>query len=481
MFSWPASPELTKSGIIYYVLNQTYVFVDIETNGGNGEHGKIIEVAALKVHGGVVIDQYVSFINPGSSVPYWITRLTGITGEDVADAPSFTDIADELFQFLDGAIFVAHNVLFDYSFLRRQFKAAGYDFAPQLLCTVKLSRALYPEHTGHSLEKIIQRHHIPVAARHRALDDAKAMLTFTQIALAEKGEAALRDNINRQLKTKNLPPNVDEKVIHDLPDTPGIYIFEDDAGAPLYVGKSINIRSRVRSHFADATTVAKEMKLSLQSHNISYIQTDTELEALLLESAKVKELQPVFNRQLRRKTTQTLLTSSETADGYLSISVTQGDLADIEDVSRIYGVFPSRQRTKSYLEEIARTFQLCPKLLGLEKASGFCFRFQLGLCKGACGGREAPASYNQRVQLALERTKIESWPFASKVIVKLSDHRSLIVNHWIIEAIVNHALDPDITRLTNAFDLDTYKILRSFIRKHPTAVSLMPPDFLEAY
>ena len=466
----------TKSGIISYVLDQTYVFVDIETNGGNGEQGRITEVAALKVIGGEVVEEYTSLVNPGSPIPYWITRLTGIATADVADAPYFADIAAELFAFMDGAIFVAHNVLFDYSFLKRQFKAAGFDFKPKLLCTVKLSRALYPEHTGHSLEKIIQRHRIPVAARHRALDDIKATFAFTQIALAEKGREAVLENIQKQLKTKNLPPNVDETVIASLPDTPGIYIFEDDAGTPLYVGKSINIRTRVRSHFADATTIAKEMKLSLQSHNISYVQTDTELEALLLESAKVKELQPIFNRQLRRKTTQTLLASQETVDGYLSIAVQTGDLADIEDTSRIYGVFPSRQRAKSYLEDIARTFQLCPKLLGLEKASGFCFRYQLGLCKGACGGKEAPDSYNQRVQLALERTKIESWPFASKVVVKLSEQRSLIVNHWIIEAIVNHALDLDITRLTNAFDIDTYKILRAFIRKHPTSVSLMPPE-----
>lgn len=457
------------------MLDQTYVFVDIETNGGNGEQGRITEVAALKIVAGEIVEEYTSLVNPGAPIPYWITRLTGITTADVADAPYFEDIAAELFAFMEGAVFVAHNVLFDYSFLKRQFKAAGYDFKPKLLCTVKLSRALYPEHKGHSLEKIIQRHNIPVAARHRALDDIKATFAFTQIALAEKGQEALAENIRLQLKTKNLPPNVDEAVITSLPDTPGIYIFEDDAGTPLYVGKSINIRTRVRSHFADATTVAKEMKLSLQSHNISYIQTDTELEALLLESAKVKELQPIFNRQLRRKTTQTLLMSSETTDGYLSIAVDKGDLADIEDPSRIYGVFPSRQRAKAYLEEMARTFQLCPKLLGLEKASGFCFRYQLGLCKGACGGKEAPASYNQRVQLALERTKIESWPFASKVIVKLSEQRSLIVNHWIIEAIVSHALDVDVTHLTNPFDIDTYKILRAFIRKHPSHVSLMPP------
>lgn len=217
------------------------VFVDIETNGGNSERGRVIEVAAIKVSGDEIIDTFTSLINPGGDIPYWITKLTGITTSDVIDAPYFDDIADQLYQFLDGAIFVAHNVLFDYSFLKREFAAHGFDFHPKLFCTVKMSRALWPEHTGHSLEKIIARHQIPVSARHRAYDDAKAMYDFVRLTIAAKGSASFMANIARQLKTKSLPPHVDEAVILALPDGPGIYIFEDDAGTPLYVGKSVNI------------------------------------------------------------------------------------------------------------------------------------------------------------------------------------------------------------------------------------------------
>ncbi len=450
------------------------VFVDIETNGGSGPRGRVIEVAAIKVSHGKIIDTYTSLVNPGGDVPYWITRLTGITTADLIDAPYFQDIAPQLYDFMNDSIFVAHNVLFDYSFLKREFTAVGYDFKPKLFCTVKMSRALWPEHRGHSLEKIITRHGITFAARHRAYDDAKAMFDYTKLTIAVKGKESFLENIARQLKTKTLPPNVDETVILNLPDSPGVYIFEDDVGAPLYVGKSVNIRSRVRSHFSNATTIAKELKMTLASHNVSFISTETEVEALLLESAKVKELQPIFNRQLRRKTKQSVFLRQFNDDGYETIYIENTDLASLSNFDNIYGVYTTKTQAKSRLEAAARTFQLCPKLLGLEKAKNACFRYQLGLCKGACIAKESPELYNRRVELALERSKIDTWPFKSEVVVRISETRSIIVDQWIVKSVVEHAYDdPLVTPLDNGFDIDTYKIIRGYIRKNPGAVSLI--------
>lgn len=451
------------------------VFVDIETNGGNGPRGRVTEVAAIKVAGGEIIDTFTSLVNPGSDVPYWITQLTGITNADLADAPYFDDIAAQLYDFMNGSIFVAHNVLFDYSFLKREFASVGYNFKPKLFCTVKMSRALWSEHRGHALEKIITRHGIPFSARHRAYDDARAMYDFVKLTIAEKGPAAFRENIARQLKTKSLPPHVSESVILDLPESPGIYIFEDDTGAPLYVGKSVNIRSRVRSHFANATTIAKELKMTLTSHNVSFITTETEVEALLLESAKVKELQPIFNRRLRRATKQSVFLREFDDDGYETIRIENTDLSQHQNLENVYGVYTTKSQAKARLEAAAKTFQLCPKLLGLEKAAGACFRYQLGFCKGACIGEESPELYNRRVELALERSKVESWPFKSDVAVRISETRSIIVDQWIVKSVVEHAFDEStITMLENGFDIDTYKIIRSYIRAHPEAVSLVP-------
>ena len=451
-------------------MDTTFVYVDIETNGGSGERGRIIEIAALKVHNGQIIDTFISLVNPGGNIPHWITRLTGISTQDTLHAPYFSDIAHQLYEFLDNSVFVAHNVLFDYSFLKREFAYSELRFSPKLFCTVKMSRALFPEHKGHSLQKIIERHDLSTDARHRAYDDAHVMYRYVQLAIAQKGQAAFDANLALQLKTKTLPPNVDETSILQLPDTAGIYIFEDDNGLPLYVGKSINIRSRVRSHFTNATSIAKEMKMSLRSHNVTYIQTETEIEALLLESAKIKELQPVHNRLLRRKKSQHILVKTINADGYVNLSIESHDISHYSNLADVYGVFTTKNQAKAKLDEISRTYQLCPKLLGLEKSNGACFRYQLGLCRGSCIGKETPASYNQRVEFALERTKIETWPYKGKISVAISSVRSLIIDQWIPQSIYDSQTD-SFVELDNSFDIDTYKIVRGFIRRTKPMIS----------
>lgn len=456
------------------MFNSPAVFVDIETNGGNGERGRITEIALIRVEDGEVVEEYSTLVNPGSPIPYWITRLTGITNDDVADAPYFDEVAADIHRILDGAIFVAHNVRFDFSFVKRQLEAVGYSFRPKLFCTVRMSRKLYAEHKGHSLEKIIARHGIATDARHRAYADAKAILDFTNLAIKEKGLKAFQEAVSLQMKTKTLPPNVDESIIAALPETPGIYIFEDDEGRPLYVGKSVNIRSRVRSHFANDTKIAKEMKLSLTSHNISVIETETEIEALLLESAKVKELQPIHNQLLRRKTQQAVLAKSENEDGYTVIGVENRELDQETELDSIYGVYTSRMKAKGRLESLMRTFQLCPKLLGLENSKGACFRSQLGLCKGACVGKEPPELYNRRVEYALERSKIEAWPFKGELSVPISKTKALLIDQWVVKGYVTLLEDGTtyLERLSNGFDMDTYKIIRSYLRTHKSAITL---------
>jgi len=454
------------------MFDQPMAFVDIETNGKFGSEGRIIEIGIIRVENGTITNTYSSFVNPGTRVPIWIERLTGIQNSDLVHAPFFEDILFEVQQILDGAIFVAHNVRFDYSFLKSHFKMLGHDYKPKLFCTVRMSRALYPEAKGHSLEKIIKRHGIDAAHRHRAFDDAKAMYDFTQIAAAERGLDALHANLAQQIRTRSLPPHINEEQVNRLPSSPGVYIFLDEDGAPLYVGKSINIKDRVRSHFTNNTSIIKEMKLSQRSYTIDFITTETEVEALLLESAKVKELQPLFNRQLRRAAKQSVLVSAVNNEGYKTISIESKDLNELTDTSNVYGVFTSRMKAKASLESIIKTFQLCPKLLALEKGDGACFRFQLGLCKGACVGKELPEVYNRRVDIALSRSKIESWPFKSKIAVKISEVKSLIIDQWIIEGIINYEFEPTLEKIANGFDIDTYKILRSYIRLHKDSVSL---------
>lgn len=184
------------------------VFVDIETTGGSVKNSRVIEVAAIRFENGQVVREFSSLINPEAHIPASITAFTGITSRDVLSAPVFAGIASELADVMNGAIFIAHNVRFDYSFLRHEFAQLGVEFSPKLLCTVRLSRALYAQHKGHSLATLIERHAIPVLARHRALDDARAMMHFTQLAFNEHGYDTFTAAVMRQLKTQLLPLNL---------------------------------------------------------------------------------------------------------------------------------------------------------------------------------------------------------------------------------------------------------------------------------
>jgi len=190
------------------MFEEPVVFVDIETNGGTAPNGRITEIAAIRVEGEAVVDTFTSFVNPGGPIPVWITRLTGITDADLVQAPYFDEIAGSLKRIFDGAIFAAHNVQFDYSFLKHHFQQVGYDFRPKLFCTVRMSRALYPEHKGHSLEKIIERHRIAVDDRHRAYADAKAIYDFTKFAVQEKGRGRFDEAASKQLGLRSHPSSL---------------------------------------------------------------------------------------------------------------------------------------------------------------------------------------------------------------------------------------------------------------------------------
>lgn len=458
------------------MFNEPAVFVDIETNGGNGFRGRIIEIGAVRVENGEIVDTLNLLINPGSTIPHWITNLTGITQNDLVNAPYLEDVAFEIREFLKDAIFVAHNVRFDYSFIKRELEASGYTFKPKLFCTVRMSRHMYPENKGHSLEKIITRHGIITKTRHRAYDDAKAIYDFTKLAIAEKGSEAFISSLEKQLKTRTLPPNLDESLVKNVSSSPGVYIFESEDGMPLYVGKSINLRSRILSHFASDTKMYREMKLSQNSFKVRTIETDTELEALLLESQMIKELLPLYNRKLRRAYTQTVFMRDYDENGYCTIRLENKDLAKVTDLSNIYGVYTTKLKARSVLENALKTYQLCPKLLGLEKSSGPCFSYQLGKCRGACIGKEAPELYNRRIETALERSKIESWPFKSAIAITLKSGRSIVVDQWIItgylEPVENE--EPYYKKIESSFDLDTYKILSSFIRLKKSEITISP-------
>ena len=446
------------------MFNYPVVFVDIETTGGSYRSSRVLEVAVIRYEHGEVVQEFSTLLNPHTYIPASITTLTGIAANDVVDAPTFSDIADELMEVMDGAVFIAHNVRFDYSFLKHEFAMVGMDFSPKLLCTVRLSRALYQQEKGHSLAKLIDRYNIPVLARHRALDDARAMMYFTQLAFDQHGAILFNMAVARQLKTQYLPPNLDIEELNTIGNVPGVYIFKDDAHQPLYVGKSVSLKKRILSHFQDVSS--REVKISQLVHHVETIPTGSELAALVLESKLVKELQPIHNRMLRRVASYAMLVKNE-VDGYASIQIKQGNIEQDTDISHIYGLYETRTKAKKRIEELTRAFQLCPKLMGIEKTKGSCFSYALGTCKGACIGQESTQLYNRRFEFALERNRLESWPFDTAIMVPVNDQgERVIIQNWIIQGYINEFGERVFDSVQSHFDVDEYKIIRRFIREN---------------
>lgn len=448
-------------GKIDIVFEEPVVFVDIETTGGGYRTSRVLEVAALRYENGEVAEEFSSLINPGVRVPEFITGITGITDADVADAPSFREVAQQLGEVLDGAVFIAHNVNFDYSFIKAEFARIGIPYNAKKLCTVRLSRYLYGQSKGHSLEKLIARHDIPFRKRHRALDDAKAILYFAELAFKEHGPEVFRTAITRQLRTQYATATIEPEIIRNLETGPGVYIFKDKEGTVLYVGKSINIRTRVRSHFQDAS--AKEVKLTQRTAHIETIPTGNEMLALLLESRLIKELSPVFNRQLRRVSRYCMVLRRQNEAGYPEMIYAQGAPGSVDQLSDIYAVHETTVKAKKWMDIHSRTFDLCPKLMGLEKSKGACFWYSLKKCRGACIGEEPAERYEERLNTALEKSRFMDWPHEGAVtIADTENDTEVTVDRWTVTSIKGKGAEFFKDKLSN-FDYDEYKILKQFI------------------
>ncbi|MBC7707855.1 GIY-YIG nuclease family protein [Polaromonas sp.] len=370
---------------------------------------------------------------------------------------------------MHGAIFVAHNVRFDYSFLKQEFSRLGLQFLPKQLCTVKLSRALYPHVKGHKLGDIITRHNFSFNARHRAYDDAAVLWQFMQYIEKNYTPEQIEMAVGRQLKQPAIPKSLQPEMVRNLPETAGVYIFEDAEGRPLYVGKSINIKKRVMSHFGRDHAESKEFKIAQTIENITTYETGGELAALLLESKLVKELQPLYNRQLRRTAKLTLARQLIDADGYIHVALEEASQIDSATAGQVLGVYTRRGKAKDACADLTKLHELCPKLMGLEKSSGSCFWRQLRKCRGACMGQEDPEIYNARLLTAFERQRIKAWPYRGPILleekVSGSAVRALVIDQWCVlgELTQEEYCEPVLEARPRHFDLDTYKILQAFL------------------
>lgn len=443
-----------------------FAFLDIETTGGNSSRDRITEIGIRFWRDGEVVGEWQTLLNPDARISPFIERFTGISNEMVAQAPRFEDIADELESQLEGKVFVAHNARFDYGFIKSEFRRLGRLFSAKVLCTVKLSRTLYPQHRRHNMDALIERHGLAQVQRHRAMGDVSAMLSFFECALAEHGAGAMNSALNTLLQRPSIPSNLPTDVLYDLPRAPGVYRFYGENDALLYVGKSTNIAQRVASHFSGDHNTSRGVKMSESLRRVDWTETAGELGALLLELKQIKQMKPLFNRRSRAAKNLLSIELTENGKGFLQARLVR----EIEPhrLGDYFGLFRSKKDAEKALSGIAAKNDLCNKLLGLEPdQEGPCFQRTLGRCRGACDGGEDRIKYNLRMQIAFHGLRLKTWPWKGPVgVVERNPERDrtdiLIVYNWMhVATLHSHDELEDLSLSSQAvnFDLDSYKLI----------------------
>jgi len=449
-----------------------YVVLDLETTGTDPVHDRITEIAAMRIEDGRVTATWSQLINPQQRIPPFIQQLTGIDDALVADAPRFGEVLPRLLELLDGAVLVAHNVRFDHGFLKQSAAREGVDLRVKTLCTVRLSRKLYPQQRSHGLDAIMRRHGLQTTARHRALGDVQLLHAWLGVAQAEHGADTVAQAARELMQgSASTPPQLDTP-LDSIPDTPGVYLFYGEQDAVLYIGKSVRLRSRVLSHFQADSRSARELRIAQQVRRIDWIETAGEFGALLLEARLVKAQQPLHNRQLRRERGLCAWLLAEDPAARPLLSLARAEAFEPALLPRLFGVYRSRRQAVEHLRELAQRHALCPQALGLEAGKGRCFAQQIGRCNGVCCGLETPQQHAARLQLALAAHRLRIWPYPGPVGVREHDARRdrtdiHVFDHWRhlgtarCDSDVDQLLDQARTAPAQAFDLDTYRLLLS--------------------
>ncbi len=368
-----------------------YAIVDIETTGSYAAANGITEISIHVFDGQQVTEKFETLINPRQPIPRYIQAMTGISDEMVSCAPVFEEVAEKIHTILQDKIFIAHNVNFDYSFVNAHLKASGFDLNCKKLCTVRLSRKIFPGFASYSLGKLCHSLGILIKDRHRAGGDTEATVEVFRQLLANDKELLIQKSLQRNSKESILPPHVPREHFDQLPYTPGVYYFHNAKGKIIYVGKANNLRYRVNSHFSNNSESRQKQNFLQHTHAISFQRCGTELMACILESTEIKNRWPVFNSSQKRWEDVYGIFIYEDQNGYQRLAIDR-NRKRLNPVHTFHYLVDGH----AILRKLIHEFDLCPKLCFLQKDNDPCE----GNCHGACEQKESPADYNKRVQEA---------------------------------------------------------------------------------
>jgi len=341
------------------IKSQKFAVLDVETTGGFASGHRVTEVGIVLSDGQQILEEYHTLVNPQRDIPHYITTLTGISNGMVAKAPRFEEVAEKIQAFMQDAVFVAHHVDFDYSFIRNEMNLAGIDFKAQKLCTVRYARSLLKDQPRFGLARLAQRFNIVNDNPHRALSDAQTAAHILHRLIAIDGGEMLQKKISKLATEVKIPASLPPEQFHDLPHAPGVYFFYGADGKPLYIGKAKDLKARITTHFRQAETARTQAFM----RNIVKIETHltgSELLAFVKEDVEIRKYWPPHNSAQKRANISYHIITYADQHGAIRLGVKKARLA-----SDAIQTFQSLRAAKAWLHEQVLTYELAPEFCGL--------------------------------------------------------------------------------------------------------------------
>jgi len=374
-----------------------YAIVDIETTGGFAARNRICEIAIILHDGEKIIKEYQTLIHPERAIPIGVQAIHGISDTMVAEAPKFHEEAKTILELLEGNIFVAHSVNFDYSFVKAAFADLGFTLKCKKLCTVRLSRKILPGYKSYSLGNLCEQRNIKIHDRHRAYGDALATAElFTQLVQHDKDDV-IGKSLKQNASVINIPDNLDKKVFDSLSEKAGVYYFLNKKHQIIYVGKAKNIKKRVTSHFSGSKTEVAKQAFQQEIHHIDFLETGNETVALLHESYEIRKNWPRYNRAQKNNNPGYCIFLYEDRSGYKRLQIGRKQYG-----MHILIKFTNHAAAFQFVTTTTKKLKICAKLSGYQNSTGACFDHKIGLCSGACVGDESVEAHNEKIKQFIE-------------------------------------------------------------------------------
>lgn len=372
-----------------------FAIISMTTFGYKPDPLRIVQLSISKLRGDYYEPIFTTNINPEERLPNYIQQRTGLTDTILLKAPTFSEVANTILEELENHILVGHNASFLHYALQSEFKYLGYSFKTPQLCTVRLAKKLIPNMTSYELPYLSGVLNIPYTASNTLNDDNAVAILFQRLILLDDDEMVISKFLEPKVEKEHIAPkNIAYQKLNALPNSPGIYKFQNKKGEVIYVGKAKDIKKRVLSHFYNTTE--KEITLCDATFHIDFETTGSELIALLREADLIDKLDPPFNYIQKKSYVTYHKVPQKNRKGIIQLKIERRPFEHSPTE-----IFLKRGDAIKRLIELTEKFRLCPLQTGLKSKLGRCTHGEYNECDGVCTGEEEIGLYNFKVENAL--------------------------------------------------------------------------------